>query len=151
MSAPKPRYRVLTGREEKRELERRERKSAVQIPFSRQQEIMRRSEAVSHLQRNGITIEDLQKNYDLGWEKGFNDASQPVIRTCYAAVCTALHDLYGFGSKRCKDVLNAIDQKIMYTLTTKEAIDEVWEKVGLHIDFKNIVEDRIVENTEEDE
>ena len=58
--------------------------------------------------KNGITPQDLKAEYDKGWTAGFTKAAEPTIRSCYAAVCLALNDLYGFGSKRCADVLTAL-------------------------------------------
>lgn len=92
---------------------------------------------MDELQRNGITLADLQANYDKGYHDGFKKAAEPIVRGCYAGVCLALNDLYGFGHKRCADVLNALDQHITMTLSTVEAIDEVWERMGLKLDFND--------------
>lgn len=92
---------------------------------------------MDELQRNGITLADLQANYDKGFHDGFKKAAEPIVRGCYAGVCLALNDLYGFGHKRCADVLNALDQHITMTLSSVEAIDEVWNRMGLKLDFKD--------------
>ena len=96
------------------------------------------------LQCNGITVEHLKKNYEKGHADGFKDASDCIVKGCYAAVCLALNDLYGFGKKRCCDVLNAIDNHMAMTLVSEEAIEEVWQRMGLMIDFKEPF-DRIFE------
>lgn len=98
------------------------------------------------LVKNGITIKDLEDNFNKGYEAGFAVASGPVIKTCYAAVCLALNELHGFGTKRCKDILNLVDKKIMYSLTSMEIVDEVWQKLRLHIDFAEMVGERIEED-----
>lgn len=92
--------------------------------------------AMDKLQRNGITVEDLKANYDKGWQEGFKEAADPVIRGCYAAICLALNDLHGFGQKRCAAILNAVDEHLTYTLSSVEAIDEVYKRIGLKIEFK---------------
>lgn len=94
--------------------------------------------AMENLQRNGITAEDLKKNWDLGYEEGVRVAAEPMRQLCYAAVCLALNDLYGFGSKRCCDVLNAMYNHIEYSLTTQDAIDEVYKRMKLQINFEEI-------------
>lgn len=99
-------------------------------------EAMKRKK-MDELQRNGITLADLQANYDKGYHDGFKKAAEPIVRGCYAGVCLALNDLYGFGHKRCADVLNALDQHITMTLSSVEAIDEVWERMGLKLDFND--------------
>lgn len=101
------------------------------------------------LVKNGITIKDLEDNFNKGYEAGFAVASGPVIKTCYAAVCLALNELHGFGMKRCRDVLNLVDTKILYSLTSMEIVEEVWEKIGLQLDFGEVVGDRITEREDE--
>ena len=96
--------------------------------------------------KNGITPQDLHAEYDRGWTAGFTKAAEPTIRSAYAAVCLALNDLYGFGSKRCADVLTAIDKHMLYSLTSKELIDDVYKRMKLKIDFKEPY-DRIQEVT----
>ncbi len=103
------------------------------------------------LVKNGITIKDLEENYNKGYEAGFAVASGPVIKTCYAAVCLALNELHGFGMKRCKDVLNLVDEKILFSLTSMETIEEVWQKIGLQIDFNEVVSDRITEREDKND
>lgn len=88
------------------------------------------------LLKNGITPKDLEDNYNKGWSDGFTKAAEPVIQAAYAAVCLALNELYKFGGKRCSDVLNCMDGHMMYSLTSKEAIDEVYKRMRLRIDFK---------------
>lgn len=92
------------------------------------------------LVRNGITAKDLEDNYVKGFDEGFKIASGPVIKTCYAAICLALKELHGFGKKRCYDVLQAVDDKILNSLTSMEIIDEVWKEIGLQIDFNDPLE-----------
>ena len=112
---------------------------------------MTKEQRMDALVKNGITIKDLEENYNKGYEAGFSVASGPVIKTCYAAVCLALNELHGFGMKRCKDVLNLVDEKILFSLTSMEAIEEVWQKIGLQIDFNEVVSDRITEREDKND
>ena len=104
----------------------------------------KKCDAIDKIQRNGITLEDLKQNYDIGFKEGFKAAGEPIVKGCFAAICLVLHEMHGFGRKRCCDVLNAVDQHMMYTLTSDEAIQEVWDKIGLHLDFKEAF-DRVQE------
>lgn len=112
---------------------------------------MTKQQRMDALVKNGITIKDLEENYNKGYEAGFAIASGPVIKTCYAAVCLALNELHGFGMKRCKDVLNLVDEKILFSLTSMETIEEVWQKIGLQIDFNEVVSDRITEREDKND
>lgn len=95
-----------------------------------------KEELTKRLIKNGITVKDLRNEWDRGYNAGFKEAAEPVIRGCYAAICLALNDLHGFGQKRCADVLRALDEHLTMSLTSKEAIDEVYKRMGLRIDFK---------------
>lgn len=139
----------MSNRAQRRADARREQKEATDLRMSnyfrdkvRLEEI--RKKKMAELQRNGITLKDLEENYDNGFREGFKKAAEPIVRGCYAGVCLALNDLYGFGHKRCADVLNALDNHITMSLTTSELIDEVWERMGLKIEFKEVF-DRIKE------
>ena len=112
---------------------------------------MTKEQRMDALVKNGITIKDLEENYNKGYEAGFAVASGPVIKTCYAAVCLALNELHGFGMKRCKDVLNLVDEKILFSITSMETIEEVWQKIGLQIDFNEVVSDRITEREDKND
>lgn len=83
------------------------------------------------LVKNGITPEDLKREWDAGYQAGV----EAFLKTSYAATCLALNDLHGFGYKRCKAVLQAMDRHILFTLTDVEAIEEVWKRLGLKLVF----------------
>lgn len=110
---------------------------------------MTREQRMDALVKNGITIQDLEKNYNIGYDEGFKVASLNVVKTVYAAICLALHELHGFGRKRCYDVLTLVDQKFMESLNSIETIDEVWKTIGLSIDFGEPF-DRIIESEDDD-
>ena len=95
-----------------------------------------KKQITKQLVKNGITPEDLKANFDRGYSAGFKEAAEPVIRGVYASICLALNDLHGFGQKRCADVLRAVDEHLMYSLTSKESIDEVYRRMGLKLAFK---------------
>lgn len=87
------------------------------------------------MSKNGITPRDLLKEFERGREDGFRQASEPVLKTCYAAICLALNDLYGYGQKRCFDVLTKVDDYVTNTLVSTEAIEEVYDRMKLELDF----------------
>lgn len=85
--------------------------------------------------KNGITPQDLEKEFERGRLDGFKTAAEPMLKTCYAAICLALNDVHGFGAKRCFDVLVAVDDYVANSLTSAEAIEEVFDRMGLELDF----------------
>lgn len=97
------------------------------------------------LMKNGITPEDLKRSYENGYRHGFAEASPATFKTIYAAVCLTLNEMHGFGMKRCRDVLNAVDACVVDQLTSAEAIEAVYKKIGLEIDFGETLDERVKE------
>lgn len=96
--------------------------------------------AMARLIRNGITPEDLEKEYKAGFEAGFKEASAPMIRSMYAAVLLAGHELYGFGKRRGVRLLNRIDRIITDVLTSQELMEKVFTDLGVEMIFDEPVE-----------
>ena len=136
--------RVLTGREARREAERRERMSAADVPAWKVRQIAARAAATERLSQQGISPKDLKAEYDRGFDEGFMAAAEPITKGCYAAVCLALRELHGFGSKRCMAVLRHIDEHLVYTMDGQEMADRVLDEMGLTIMFKEAI-DRVQE------
>ena len=147
--------RVVSGREARRIGEREQAKEARQkqidafwalSPEERKRR-MADIEAFQRINRNGITVEDMKRAEERAYADGVNVGIENTMRTCYAAICMALKDLHGFGSDECKDVLNCVDERITMSLTSEEAIREVWDEMGLAIEFKNSMPGERVQET----
>lgn len=101
-------------------------------------------EAVNRIQRNGITIEDMYNAENDAYAKGIKVGKEATVRTCFAAICMTLHELYGFGKDRCSKVLNDVYDKLTMALTSEDAIQEVYDTIGLEIHFSDdITEDTV--------
>lgn len=94
-----------------------------------------RTAYIAKIEQNGITVADLEKEYDKGYSAGFNAGAEPTYKSMMAVICLALKELHGFGKKRIKDVLAAVDDKVIFSLTSSELVDEVFETVGLQLLF----------------
>ena len=77
-------------------------------------------------------------------EKARNQAIEYSFRCIYAAVLLAAQEVYGFGHKRAWRLLKRADEIICTTLDSEEIIREVWERMGLEINFREGI-DRIRE------
>lgn len=146
--------RVLSGREARRygerERDRAERMADVerfwQLPPEVRAQRMADNAAFQRIQKNGITLEDVKRAEEKSYAQGVQAGIENTMKTCYAAICLALNELHGFGTKRCKDVLNAVDEKVVMALTSDEAVDEVYRRMGLVIRFNaGPLEERIEE------
>lgn len=113
--------------------------------------IVKRDQAIraakAKLERNGITMEDVDKAGKDGYVQGYEAAGCDTVRACYAAICLALKEVHGFGKKRCTEVLRKVDDIILYRLTGQELVDQVWDEMGLRLEF-NAPFDRIEEGKE---
>lgn len=130
------------NREQRRAQKRRERQQRNPAPLYKG---MTHQEKLDALVKNGITIKDLEKNFEEGYHAGFADAAPGTFKTIYAAICLVLNEKYGFGRKRCCDVLTAVDRCVTDHLTSAETIEEVWQRIGLMLDFNDGI-DRIKES-----
>jgi flagellar biosynthesis/type III secretory pathway protein FliH len=91
--------------------------------------------AIYKIEKNGITLDDLDREYQKGYSNGFNAGAEPMYRTLMAALALALHEKHGFGAKRVKEMLRAVDEKVIFSLTSMELVQEVFDKLGLEIKF----------------
>ena len=150
----RPKTRVRSGREARRygarEREREQRRADAErfwqlTPEERAQR-MADNEAFQRIQKNGITLEDVKRAEERSYAQGMQAGIENTMKTCYAAICLALNELHGFGTKRCKDVLNAVDEKVCMTLVSDDAIQEVFDRMKLEIRFNaGPLEERVEE------
>ena len=73
-----------------------------------------------------------------------NQAVEYCFHSIYAAVLLAAQEVYGFGHKRAWRLLKRVDEIICTALDSEEIIREVWERMGLEINFREGI-DRIRE------
>lgn len=73
-----------------------------------------------------------------------NQAVEYCFHSIYAAVLLAAQEVYGFGHKRAWRLLKRVDEIICTVLDSEEIIREVWERMGLEINFREGI-DRIRE------
>ena len=101
---------------------------------------MSRDAKKAALIRNGITVEDLEKNYHIGYDEGFSTAVRATGSLTYAAIGIALHDLYGFGHKRILRVLQEVDRHVQMDFSSIDTAEELLEKTGIRINFHDSIE-----------
>lgn len=132
-----------------RERTREQRQQAIQAfwnltPEERQRRIADQA-AFERIQKNGITIEDMYNAENDAFAKGVKSGKEATVRTCFAAVCMTLHEMYGFGKDRCSKVLNDVYDKLTMALTSEDAIQEVYDTMGLEIHFSDDISEETVQ------
>ena len=73
-----------------------------------------------------------------------NQAVEYCFHSIYAAVLLAAQEVYGFGHKRAWRLLKRVDEIVCTALSSEGVIREVWERMGLEINFREGI-DRIRE------
>lgn len=81
------------------------------------------------LMKNGISPNDLQKSFDEGVVVGQNTTAYNFT----AAMCIALHELYGFGITRFSKVTDRMNEIMINSFTSEELREEAIRKLHLRI------------------
>ena len=106
-----------------------------------------REQKVKALLKNGITPEDLEREYERGFKEGFKAAAPATFKAIYAAVCKALRKLYKFGRYRCSKVLMAVDDIVVYqdggSLVVHKVIAVDGDTITTKGDANNVADDPI--------
>lgn len=92
-------------------------------------------ERINAMCKNGITPKDVDDAYQRGYKEAIKNVSDYCMKDCYAAFMLAAHEMFGFGHDRCLRLLRAADDKIVNSLSSDEAIQEVFDKLGVAISF----------------
>lgn len=92
--------------------------------------------------KNGLTVEDLKKCRQEGYQLGVESA----VMQCYAAFCLALNEKFGFGRERVLRALQAADEKVIFAIDSAEMCEEVYKHFGIKMDFRAGI-DRVQEES----
>ena len=82
--------------------------------------------------------------YSMGYNEGLKRGTEFSLKDGYAAALLAMKEIGKYGSQRSRRLLKAIDEIVVNRLTTEELIDEVFERLGVRINFSDPF-DRIME------
>lgn len=104
--------------------DRRKRPQRVSLPQSQER-------LIAGMYKNGITDKDLKAE----WYKGVEAGRAEGIYSCYAAAILAAQDELGLEGECLMRLIKRLDEHVCNTLSSKEAIDEVFEKTGIRLTF----------------
>lgn len=97
--------------------------------------LMTREQRKEALVKNGIRIEDLKQSWDEGFRVGFHRTSDRVLHTTYAAACLAAKEVFGFDQDKIVEMVTCMDRHVTYTLTSDEILEQVFDELGIELDF----------------
>lgn len=95
--------------------------------------------------QNGITLDDLEKSFHEGFEKGYALGKDNTLKMCYAALCLALRAGTDLERDEIIRILQSTDEKVIYALDHEELIDAVFSEIGVELSFDNATESRVQE------
>lgn len=95
-----------------------------------------REAVIRRLTQNGITPQDLQKEYERGYDDGRTQTSEFAMKMIYCGFALALRREFGFGAQRILRMLHSADQIILEELTTQDIIDRVSRELGITVRFQ---------------
>lgn len=87
------------------------------------------------LERNGITAEDLKREYERGRKESIAAESEFMMKMIYCGFALALKREFGFGTERALKTIRAADQIILEELTTEDIINRVSRELGINVRF----------------
>lgn len=93
-----------------------------------------REERKEQLFKNGITDADIDKAYHEGFRSGFNDRTEQIFKLLYAAVILEMHER---GCERAEilSFLRAVDNRIAYSLSAEEDVENAYNETGIDFTF----------------
>lgn len=91
--------------------------------------------AMAKLERNGITADDLRREYERGKNESIADMTDFAMKMIYCGFALALKREFKFGPERVLRTLRAADQIILEELTTQDIIDRVSRELGIEVRF----------------
>ena len=77
----------------------------------------------------------VQMAYNMGYNAGSDHAVRYTIKDCYAAALLAMKEIGNYGHKGGLKLMDRMDKIIAHRLTTEELIDQVYEEMGIRINF----------------
>lgn len=126
------------GRKERRAQERRSRQEVLNDHASMiARSIVRREEQkqarYAKLEKNGITVKDLEENYNKGKHDALKWASEYYQPFFYSAIAIVLHRDLKFGETRMVRFLEAVQQIMTEEICTADIIERCRRETGLDI------------------
>jgi len=97
---------------------------------------------VMSLQRNGIKEKDLDTAFKNGYEEGYKYASTAFFRLMYAAIAKELYESEN-GADEIITFLQNVDHRVAVMFDADEAIEEIFNLIGVRMNVEINAIDRI--------
>ena len=106
--------------------------------YLKSKEQMRLIDQKAEIFRNGVTEKDLAEEFKRGYGAGWSDGRDKLYKTILASICLVM-DEDGYDSDDIIAFLRMVDNRVIISIDEKEDLDEVFERIGVELRFKNAV------------
>lgn len=90
--------------------------------------------------QNGITPEDVRKEFERGQRLGFDQAGVEITKCCYAGIILALREEFDFNDEQCFQAIQAVDRKVILAIGHSELADQVLAETGMRLELDDPLE-----------
>lgn len=112
----------------------------------RSPDTMTRQQLVHNLVKHGITPQDLETNYNIGFHEGWKSAKFYYLNICYAAAVRTLHRNADVSPAQCAEFLKEMDAMIFGEVDKEDAVAAAFAEAGVEFDIQEALPaDRITE------
>ena len=86
------------------------------------------AERMRVLYKNGITAKDVDDAFREGWDGAKKEVEEFCFHTIYAAILIELVEGLGLDPDKAREVLKAIDKKVVLCVEDKDLMNEAYER-----------------------
>ena len=94
---------------------------------------MSREDYIKRIERNGITAADMEKNYKLGYDRGYTEGVDWAYDAAYGSLIMALRREFGFGHDRIGRLAMAAAEIQVEYMTNEELFDQLKKECGVDL------------------
>lgn len=88
---------------------------------------------LTQLERNGITAEDLAKNYKLGYNAALKWNSEYLQPFFYSAIAIAAKRTLKFGQERTLRLMHCVQQVMLEEIAKEDILERAKEETGIDV------------------
>jgi hypothetical protein len=126
--------RAKSSREIRRQKERQDRKLLMEM------ELAPADRLKAAFYRNGITLDDMKKEYERGFKDGRKISEDFAFHAVYAAFLITMIDHHGMEQDEAISLLREMDNQVVLCIEDRELMDEAYERTGVEINWTDSLE-----------
>lgn len=126
--------RAKSSREIRRQRDRENRKALMEM------ELTPADRLKAAFYRNGITLDDMKKEYERGFKDGRKISEDFAFHAVYAAFLITMIDRHGMEQDEAIALLREMDNQVVLCIEDQELMNEAYEKTGVEINWSDSLE-----------